>query len=259
MSNKDTILELRELGSTLEHLPPQNIYSVPAGYFEGFASQVLSRIKALDTDNAGEELNGLSPFLNSIPKTIPYSVPVGYFEDLDKRMIDAIQQHEDYQSADEELFSLSPLLTSIGKKIPYAVPQGYFENLENNINLKPTTQPAVKVVSMVNRKWFRYAAAAIVIGFVAITGIQFLNNNNSANISSPSAWVEKNMKKVSTDDINNFIQVADESSSDQNNLATSAKTDINDLMKDVSDKDIQDFLSKTSAGSDEADADILLN
>jgi hypothetical protein len=256
MTNKDTIQELKELNSMLASLPSQNIYTVPDGYFEVFAAQVLNRIKALEADNAGEELNLLSPLVSNISKTLPYNVSNGYFNEFEEKLMTTIHQQEDYQTADEELSSLSPLLSGIGKQNPYTIPEGYFENLENNINLKPATQTA-KTVSMVNRKWFRYAAAAVVIGFIALTGIQFLNNN-SGSISNPHAWVEKNMKKVSTDDINNFIQIADEGSSDQNN-PTSAKTDIKDLMKDVSDKDIQDFLNKTSAGNEDTDADILLN
>ncbi|MEI9913058.1 MAG: hypothetical protein WDO71_27555 [Bacteroidota bacterium] len=38
------------------------------GYFEGLADQVLNRIKALETEDAAEELGYLSPLLNSISK-----------------------------------------------------------------------------------------------------------------------------------------------------------------------------------------------
>ena len=257
MTNKDKIQELQELDSTLAGLPSQNIYAVPEGYFEGFAAQVISHIKSLENDDSKSESAILSPFFEQISKIPPYSVPAGYFDGLEEKLMTAIRHHEDYQTADEELSSLSPLLSGIGKQNPYTVPQGYFENFENNINLKPAGSTA-KTVSMVNRKWFRYAAAAIVAGIITITGIQFLNNN-SGSISNPTAWVEKNMNKVSTDDINNFMKITDEGLSEQNNLATSPKTEIKDLMEDVSDKDIQDFLNKTLAGNDEADADILVN
>ncbi|MCW3117759.1 MAG: hypothetical protein JWM28_1841 [Chitinophagaceae bacterium] len=255
MNNKETIQELKELNSRLASLSPPPAYTVPEGYFENFAAQVLNRIQALNTDDAVEELNLLSPVINSISKELPYSVPNGYFDGFENKLMSAIHQPGDYQTAGEELFSLSPLLTSIGKQNPYAVPQGYFENIENNINLKSNTQTA-KTVSMVNRKWFRYAAAAVIIGFVTLTGIQFLNNN-SRGVKHSSEVID--LKNVSTADINAFIQITDESASDQNSATASAKTDIKDLMKDVSDKDIQDFFNKTSAGSEEADADIILN
>ncbi len=254
MNNKDTIRELNELQSSLADISPENVYAVPDGYFAGLATQILNRIRALDAPDAGEELSLLSPLLGSITKKSPYSVPTEYFDELGENLLRAVQVPEDYQSADEELFALSPLLSGIDRQTPYSVPQGYFEGLENNIKLNNKTQPAARVVSMVNRKWFRFAAAAIVIGFITITGIQFLNNN-SGNRSHPYGAIDSN--GVSTADINSFMQIVDESS-DQNSIATSVKTDIKDLMRDVSDKDIQDFL-KTSAGSEETDADNILN
>ena len=67
MTQKDHILqELKELNSSLVNLSQQNVYSVPVGYFDGLAAQVMKRIKALEAINAKEELNHLSPLLNSI-------------------------------------------------------------------------------------------------------------------------------------------------------------------------------------------------
>lgn len=253
MTNQDTIQELKELNSLLAGIPSGNCYAVPDGYFDTLAAQVLARIKAL-TDS--EETR----FSQSISTETPYSVPAGYFDSLAGNVMAAIRRQEEFASASEEIAALSPLLSSIEKENPYSVPAGYFENLSKDINLKPVEVQRTKVVSMVNRTWFRYAAAAIVIGFITVTGIQFLNSN-PVSVSNPHAWVEKNMNKVSTDDINNFIQVAtDDGSASQNSLVSSAKaTDIKDLMQDVSDKDIQDFLNKTSSNNDDGDADLLLN
>ena len=253
MSHYDKIQELKELDSMLGGLPSQNIYSVPEGYFEDLAIQVLKRVKALEAGNAGEELTQLSPLLSGISKVGPFELVGGYFDGFEEKIMATIRQSEDYQTAGEELSVLSPLLSGIGKQNPYTVPQGYFENFGNNIYLKSPTQQKARTVSMVNRKWFRYAAAAIVVGFIALTGIQFLNNN-SGGISHPTEVID--LKNVSTDDINNFILVTDEGATEQTSVA---KSDIKDLMKDVSDKDLQDFLNKTSAETEETDADILLN
>ena len=43
--------ELNELDSTLGNLSPQNLYSVPYGYFEGLPTQIMNRIKALEATN----------------------------------------------------------------------------------------------------------------------------------------------------------------------------------------------------------------
>jgi hypothetical protein len=212
----------------------------------------------LDTADPREELNFLSPLLNTISKELPYVVPDGYFNELPESLMAGVRSHEDYETSHEELSTLSPLLSSIGKQNPYSVPEGYFENFGKDVNLN-SDKRLVKIVSMVDRRWFRFAAAAVVIGFIALTGIT-LFFNKTVSVSNAQEWVEKNMNKVSTDDINNFIQTADEESA-QNSIVTTAPktTDIQDLMKDVSDKDIQDFLNKTNAGSEESDADILLN
>jgi len=255
MRNKEIIQELEELGSPLSGLSPQTVYRVPEGYFEGVAAQVLNRIKAMGTETAAGELSLLSPLLENISKKSPYSVPYDFFSGFEKKLMATIRQQEELQTADEEIAAISPLLSGIGRNNPYSTPQGYFENLGNNINLK-SEKPASKVVPMVNRKWFRYAAAAVLIGFITLTGIRFLNNN-PGNIMPSSGGIDLN--SVSTTEINNFIQTTDEGLADQDKLASSVKTDIQNLLQDVSDKDIQDFLGKTIAGNDETDADILLN
>ena len=86
MARKDIIQELNELGSSLTGTLSQNVYSVPEGYFEAFASSVLSRI------NAENE----SPFLSELTKSNPYKVPVGYFDGLAENVMNAVRNHPDY-------------------------------------------------------------------------------------------------------------------------------------------------------------------
>src|SRR4051812_48111837 len=68
--------ELKEMSSSLVAAVGSG-YTVPAGYFEGLAESVLSRIRSV---NAAEETALLSPFLSSLSKSMPYSVPENYFE-----------------------------------------------------------------------------------------------------------------------------------------------------------------------------------
>ncbi len=253
MAKNDIIQELSELGSSFTDIPARDLYFVPQGYFEELAGLVMSRIRAVNSANPREELTYLSPFLQAIPRELPFSVPEGYFQNLPETLMESIRKHEDYQTAEEELSSLSPLLNGIGNKNPYAVPEGYFENFGKDVNLKPVSKPAAKVVSMVHRKWFRFAAAAVVIGFIAMTGVLLFFSDGPIRISSTHKWVEENMNKVSTDEINSFIQA------DEQATASSKGTVIRELMKDVSDNDIQDFLGKTNASNDENDGDLLLN
>src|SRR5688572_3568325 len=168
MTQRSTIWnELNELGSVLTDYDPRNVYAVPGGYFEKLPYQVLDRIKALETSNAKEELELLSPLLTQVNRKMPFSIPKGYFETLDEKIMQGIREHADYQSPGEELAALSPLLNTISKKLPYDVPQGYFESLRNGKSGKPARSSLV--VSITSRKWFRYAAAAVVGGILVVS------------------------------------------------------------------------------------------
>src|SRR5688572_17959470 len=71
--------EMAILSSFLDDIPKQNIYKVPAGYFESLDE----RIRSITTEvSADDELLTLSPLLSGIGRNNPYSVPQGYFEDL---------------------------------------------------------------------------------------------------------------------------------------------------------------------------------
>ena len=55
MTKRDNILaELRELNSSLVNAGSQNVYQVPAGYFDSLAEQVMNRIKTLNEESAAE-------------------------------------------------------------------------------------------------------------------------------------------------------------------------------------------------------------
>ena len=235
--------ELAELGSGLKDHNPQNIYTVPAGYFEGLADQILNRIKALDATDAKDELKYLSSLLSNVSKEMPYSVPAGFFQNLSEDVLKKISEHEDYQTIEEEIESLSPLLSSLKNKKTYSAPAGYFEELETKIEKKET-----KVISISRRRWYRLAIAAVVIGIVVIGGLLFIKSGQVNPVDNPHAWIEKNVKKVDQAKIDEFVSLANDDSSDKvdNESDAAKKAEIKELMKDVSDKEIQDFLDETS-------------
>ena len=81
MSQNNNILEeLKAMGSALADFPRNNVYSVPPGYFDSLAENVLLRIKAGNTSSAKEELEILSPLLSKASKKMPYEIPSGYFD-----------------------------------------------------------------------------------------------------------------------------------------------------------------------------------
>lgn len=257
MTNRDTILqELQQLNSSLGNMAYQNTtYQVPGGYFEGLAPEMLKRVKALDSTTTTEELANLSPLLSSIKKEMPYSVPAGYFDTFGKKIEQTISDEID-QDAQEELQRLSPLLSSLKNNEPYTIPEGYFENLQPVVDIESKRSEA-KVISITGRKWFRYAVAAVVIGFVATFALLLKDNRDIDPGTKSYAWIQKSLKKVSTDDINEFVELASTETADV--VKVDAKDDISNLVKDISDKEIQDFLNDTQSAEAGADDDIILN
>lgn len=262
MTQKDNILqELNELNSSLANLVSKNIYTVPVGYFEELADQVLGRIKATEATNATDELVHLSPLLSKLSKKMPYSVPQGYFEGLEESLISSVQVSG--QSAREELEKLSPLLSSLNKEMPYSVPQGYFENLA----IKPVTEKnkaGIKVIPIGSRKWIRFAAAAIITGIILTAGFFFINQDKVDPNADSHTWVKKSIKKVSTDKLDEFIELTEEEKSVQGTIASVEKTqDIKELIKDIPENEIQSLLNDTELlddpNTDEASDDIMMN
>ena len=262
MTQRDNILqELNELHSSLAKTTSENVYSVPVGYFDSLVGEVLNRIRALNAADASEELNYLSPLLGSISKKMPYSVPADFFTQQQETLTELINEEAEEQSAAEELAALSPLLSGLKKEMPYDVPKGYFETLNSRGNAESAT-PA-KVIRLTRKTWYRYAAAAIIVGFIAIGGLVFFNKKETIDPKTQSsAWVKKNMKKVSTDDINKFVQLADEEAqvvaSTEIRNEGSEKNDVKEMIKDIPQNDIQSFLDDTD-NSDASNDDALMN
>ncbi|MFI5133319.1 MAG: hypothetical protein ACHQEB_03230 [Chitinophagales bacterium] len=259
MTQRANILqELNEIGSTVINVTPENVYLIPAGYFENFADQVLNRIKAIEATNAKDELVYLSAVLSNISKETPYSVPAGYFDSSEERIMQGIRESEDYRTPKEELETISPLLSGLNKQMPYCVPQGYFENLNTEIGTKQET----KIISITNRRWFRYAAAAMVVGVIALGGLLFFNKKSVDPNKSPDEWVAKNVKKVGTDKIDDFIKLVDEESATKGLVANKDEKpdEIKDLMKDVPESQIKEFLNETAAlGNNDTEDNTSLN
>lgn len=248
MPQSATILqELQELNSSLVPVVSTG-YQAPEGYFEGLTTHILQRIRAMEAVIPAEELTHLSPLLTGISKQSPYTVPADYFTSLDP----SIAFYEN-MSAQEELEQISPLLGSLGKQYPFTVPEGYFEKPLPAIEEKEQAP----VLRMIPRKWFKYAIAASITAIVALSAVLWLDQRSAPGVNKqPYAWVEKNMKKVSTEDISRFVDLAGEATPDIAKI--SAAADIKNLLKNVSDKEIQDFLKDVPFDETE-DNDILLN
>ncbi len=165
--------ELRNLSTLLHALKGENIFSVPQGYFESFAGNLISHLKS---ENAEDELSNLSPTLYALKNENVFSVPQGYFESLAVNIFKRLESARE-ESAEEELRILSPMLYAIKGENVFSVPRGYFDSLAKDIVEKVNPQPA-KVVTMKRNSWFKYAAAAIVTGVIAVSSLLIFNNNS---------------------------------------------------------------------------------
>jgi hypothetical protein len=223
----------------LSGLPAELPYTVPADYFRDFPEMMLGLARSVDL-SAQNEIEELSPLLSGLRQKNPFTVPEGYFEQS--------SVSGKFEDARTELASLSPLLAGISQDTPYNVPAGYFDKL--------TLPNAAPVVKMGNRKLFRYAAAAVITGLIATMSIVFFQkgDNGAVPVDQSQAWIEKSMKKVSTDDIDDFVQLTEEPA-----VTVQAKNpDLQSLMQDVSDSEIQQFLAETQA-ADLEDDDLIFN
>ena len=229
MANKDIIQELSDLGSSLATAVSQNPYSVPETYFDGFAAEVLGIVRATD-------------YLSTFTRQMPYQVPAGYFEGMHERVMETIRNHADYQTSKEELESLSPLLSSLNKRPVYSVPQGYFESF--NVSVKKE-KPEAKIVSIAGRRWFRYAAAAVVTGVIAMAAFLAYNNKHENAADKTLAKFEKEVKKI--DDVKKTQSLIDfmDAGLNQEELANNSKTiktdDVQKLLQDIPLDELKDF------------------
>jgi len=224
------------------------------------ADRGLSRIRAMEAATASEELGHLSPLLSQLPKTMPYTVPAGYFEEMESTLVSVAMYGE--QEATEELGNISPLLSGLKKEMPYSVPAGYFDTISAPV--AETHQPA-KVVSMGgSRKWFRYAAAAVVTGVVALLSVLYISRDNNGNSEGTTAKFEKNMlkeiRKTSDTVLTEFVKQFDEAGlSTEETAATDTEKEIKELLKDIPENELKQFLDETAdTETSTTDEEILL-
>ena len=159
--------ELNGLNSQLPSENSGNPYSVPEGYFEGFAASVLSKIRAVAELSAREEIAQLSPLLAGISREMPYELPEQFFQTLDEDLQFIMTEEEE-----------SATLSLINKEMPFEVPAGYFNDLPQQV-LEKLPSKGAKVIHMKSRKWMRVAVAAMFAGVIAISGLLYFNGNRN--------------------------------------------------------------------------------
>lgn len=149
----------------------QQQQEVPPGYFDNLAESIMTKIRAAENITAADELQTLSPALYGIQNKNVFEVPLGYFESLGDMIFAKIHNHANITAA-QELRTLSPMLYSVQNENVFEVPKGYFAELPGDILTK--VKPA-KLVTMRRRSssFIKYAVAAAFTGMMALGIFKF--------------------------------------------------------------------------------------
>lgn len=237
--NPNISAELQGISPYLAGLAQQVPYAVPVGYFDQLPEQLLQLVKTADDPSA--ELAELSPFLSGLARKTPFSAPPGYFDQVPDEVSAGISAIE--QTA-EVLETLHPILAAAKHINPYRVPVNYFEELPAILLEK---RPQQGRVIGINKNWFKYAAAAIIIGFVALAS--WLYKPVATTMPADNALalqLEQEINQLSDDAIFNFADSTELllQGSTANNDELLDATDIHILFEDVSDGALQQYLAE---------------
>lgn len=152
--------ELQAISPLLANIDKKNVYEVPEGYFKLLDKRITTTV-----------------LIYGDKRSETQRVPEGYFEGLSNKILSTIKNTEDPK---EEIKDTSHFLFSLKDKNTFTVPDHYFENLSDNIFSKISTKKA-KVVSInSNKRWWRYAAAAIIACIIMIGALQLFNEKSSS-------------------------------------------------------------------------------
>lgn len=255
-------------------------FSVPEGYFEGFAQQVLNRIKSgaaagltapAQAVEAGED--PYSSILAEIGRRTPYSVPEGYFE-AQAPVLTVARGSNPYTVPADYFEGQAPLL-AIARNNPYTVPAGYFDEratarrIAAVVEQEEVVAGSARVIALDVRRdvqrggrkmnWLKYSAAAVVAGLILTVGFLRINktghgpNNQSAPID-----IAKTMSTVSDQDLQNFLTVQGATFEQPTNSASTlgaATMDANDndlktLLGNVPDGELKQYMEEHGGTND---------
>jgi hypothetical protein len=238
-SRKNIQTELEQLNSSLPLNAKTPVFDLPQGYFENFASAVLAIVKDNTAESAPEELAALSPLLAGMSRQTPFALPENYFQE--NLVLPPV-------TADEEL----PAWMQQARTMPYAVPPDYFEHFSPAVlqQVAPQKEPA-RVISMFTRNWVRYAAAAVVTGALVLGGFLYSGSNAPGSSAQNQSWVEKNLRNVSSEELDDFIEVVGLAGTETALKKGGNRPEVRRMLQDVPVSELDAFLEQMPAGTEQ--------
>lgn len=197
-STNDILNELNELSPSIAALNKVNVFTVPEGYFESLAEDIMIGI--------GNE-NG-DRIQSSLANGIEEDVPQGYFENLADSILAKIKA----EKTADELRVLSPMLYSIQNENVFEVPPGYFEGLSEEVMRRVQPQPKVVVMKKRTATIFKYAVAAAFTGVMALGVFKFTNPSSKTELPDyvkaglKIENVDQELSKISDDEIVKYLE-----------------------------------------------------
>jgi hypothetical protein len=159
MENKtsDILNELKTISPFLANLEKVNVFKVPDNYFDDLDKKISTLL-----------------FLHQDEKNSSQRVPEGYFDSLSDRILSKIKK-EASETATEEIKEISPALHYLKEEQVFTIPENYFDNLSNRILDKIHPKKAKVISIKSSQKWWKYTAAAVISGVLAISSLQIFN------------------------------------------------------------------------------------
>ncbi len=116
----------------LNHIPKQNAFLVPEGYFDALLQRIHLRLQQSSQQQVPEEmpLEGYST-IHDLAKNSVFTTPPDYFENLYNRLL--IQLQNQSQAVPVTFEALENFEAGLTQKELYEAPENYFENLSEQI------------------------------------------------------------------------------------------------------------------------------
>lgn len=229
-----------EVSQSLQGLPVDVPYQLPAGYFDELSDKILEYVQ---TGLLFEKINA-------------YKVPENYFEELSAAILSTIRQQE----ISDELEEVAPLLNQISKKVPYTISTDATIDIQSIVNSAAQKNEATVIQMPVRkiRKWMQYAAAAVVAGVLLTVGILYTNDNIESIQQSTAAYAQMDipteMSKLSEDELSTYLNTTEKlivTSGERDQISIDELPDIDEHIQLMTDDELKQYLNESTESSSE--------